>query len=95
MSCHKTLGPLLLKERTHAYPQMENRLIGARIVCGPIDCYIGICTNDLLPGGANVLIEATRIAIETLANKLAQCNPPLQLPKRGGMNFDNSGENKV
>ena len=39
---------------------IENRNVGARIVCGPIDEYIAICTNNLIPGGANVFIEVTR-----------------------------------
>ena len=84
-----------MKDLTHAYPKMENCLIGARIVCGPIDCYVGICASDLIPGGANVLIEATRICIELLAQKLALCNPPYPLPDKGGANYDNCGENKV
>ena len=95
MSLFKTQAPILMNVRTHAYPRMENRLIGARIVCGPIDCYIAVCTGDLIPGGANVLIEATRLAIETLAQKLAKCNPPIPLPACGGLNYDNCGENKV
>ncbi len=77
-----------MKDCTDAYPRMENRLILAFIVCGLIDNYIGVCTSDMIPGGVNVLIEATRIAIEKLAEKLA-------LPDKGGLNYDNSGENKV
>ena len=95
MSLFKTLAPKLMKERSHQIPKMENRLIGARIVCGPIDTYIAICTGDLIPGGANVMIEATRIAIETLAKKLAANDIPYALPDKGGFNYDNCGENKV
>ena len=95
MSVYKTMPPKLQKERKHNYPKMENRLIGARIVCGPIDQYIAICTSDVIPGGANVLIEATRLAIEMLADKLAKPPTPFALPPRGGLNYDNSGENKV
>ena len=95
MSLFKSQAPFLLKDFTNAHPKMENRLIGARIVCGPIDNYIGICANDLIPGGANVLIECTRLAIEMLAQKLALCDPPLALPSKGGCNYDNCGENKV
>ncbi len=95
MSVFKTLAPKLQKERKNQYPQMENRLIGARIVCGPIDQYIGICTSNTLPSGANVLIEATRIAIEMLADKLSKLARPFYLPDRGGFNYDNCGENKV
>jgi hypothetical protein len=95
MSVYKTMAPKLMKDRTDKYPRMENRLMGARIVCGPIDNYIAITTSDLIPGGANILIEATRIAIEKLAEKLALCEPPYPLPDKGGLNYDNSGENKV
>lgn len=95
MSCYKTMAPKLQKERSNPIPQMENRLIGARIVCGPIDTYIAICTNDLIPGGANVMIEATRLAIEALAKRLAALPKPMTLPRTGGLNYDNCGENKV
>ena len=95
MSLFKTLCPKLMKDRKHKHPQMENRLLGARIVCGPIDQYIAICTSYLIPGGANVLIEATRIAIEILASKLAKLAKPIPLPDTGGLNYDNCGENKV
>jgi len=95
MSLFKTNCPKLMKDRKHKHPQMENRLLGARIACGPIDQYIGICTSDLIPGGANVLIEATKIAIEMLADKLARLAKPIPLPAIGGLNYDNCGENKV
>jgi hypothetical protein len=67
----------------------------ARIVCGPIDEYICICMPDYIPGGANVLIECFRTAIEIFARKLADCKnglgrpKPLPLPFSGGFNFDN------
>jgi len=52
---------------THAYPRMENRQCAWHLhFCGPIDCYIAICTGELIPGGTDVLIDATRIDIETL-----------------------------
>jgi hypothetical protein len=95
MSMFKTMAPKLQKERTDPYPRMENRLIGARIVCGPIDEYIGITCSDLIPGGASVMIEVTRICIEVLARKLGECATSYELPDEGGMNFDNCGENKV
>ena len=95
MSTFKTMAPKLQKERSNPIPQMENRLIGARIACGPIDNYIAICTSDLLPGGANIMIEATRLAIEALARRLAALPKPLALPRIGGLNYDNCGENKV
>ena len=42
---------------------IENRNIGVHIVCGPIDEYISVCTNNLIPGGANVLIATTKFRI--------------------------------
>jgi hypothetical protein len=74
---------------------IENRNIGVRVVCGPIDEYISICTNNLIPHGANVLVEVVRFSIEYLGRRLAEIDPNLILPKKIGLQFDNSGENKV
>ena len=74
---------------------IENRNIGVRVVCGPIDEYISICTNNLIPHGANVLVEVVRFSIEYLGRRLAKIDPNLILPKKLGLQFDNSGENKV
>ena len=74
---------------------IENRNIGVRVVCGPIDEYISICTNNLIPHGANVLVEVVRFSIEYLGRRLAQIDPNLILPKKLGFQFDNSGENNV
>jgi hypothetical protein len=95
MSMFKTLCPKLQKERTDPYPRMENRLIGCRIICGPIDEYIGVTCSDLIPGGANIMIEVTRICLETLSRRLAELDNPFELPDEGGLNYDNCGENKV
>jgi len=98
MSRYKTLVPKFQKDRKDAMSddlRVENRLIGARIVCGPIDMYIGITTGELIPGGANPMIEATRMSLETLARKLAELPLPVALPKMGGFNGDNCGDNKV
>ena len=95
MSMFKTQCPKLQKERTDPYPRMENRLIGCRIICGPIDEYIGITCSDIIPGGANIMIEVTKICLETLANRLAALDIPYELPDEGGLNYDNCGENKV
>ena len=88
--------PKLSKDRsTKSEFCVENRNIGARIVCGPIDEYISVCTNNLIPGGANVLIEVTRFCMEYLGKRLAEIDETLVSPKKIGLNFDNSGENKV
>jgi hypothetical protein len=73
---------------------IENRNIGVRIVCGPIDEYISICTDNLIPHGANVLIEVVRYCFEYLGRRLAQIDPDMIVPKTVGLQFDNSGENK-
>jgi hypothetical protein len=83
------LQKLNVKQSTH----IENRNIGVHIVCGPIDEYISVCTNNLIPGGANVLIETLRFAMEYLGRRLGEFG--LILPKKVGIQFDNSGENKV
>jgi hypothetical protein len=72
---------------------VENRNIGVRLVCGPIDKWISISTNNLLPGGANILIEASKIALEVLAELLGEVG--LTLPKILFVQYDNSTENKV
>jgi hypothetical protein len=77
------------KQNTH----IENRNFGCRIVCGPIDEYISVCTNNLIPGGANVMVEVVRYCIEYLARRLQEAN--MILPKKLGFHFDNSGENKA
>jgi hypothetical protein len=72
---------------------VENRNFGCRIVCGTIDEYISICTNNLIPGGANVMVEVVRYCIEYLSRRLQDIS--MILPKKLGFHFDNSGENKV
>ena len=72
---------------------IENRNIGVHMVCGPINEYVSISTDNTIPGGANVLIEVTRMAIEILAEKLAAIG--FVLPKTLGVQYDNCGENKV
>ncbi len=78
-----------VKQNSH----VENRNFGCRIVCGPIDEYISICTNNLIPGGANVMIEIVRYSIEYLSRRLQELG--MIMPKKIGFHFDNSGENKV
>jgi hypothetical protein len=77
------------KQNTH----IENRNFGCRIVCGPIDEYISVCTNNLIPGGANVMVEVVRYCIEYLSGRLQEVG--MVIPKKVGFHFDNSGENKV
>lgn len=72
---------------------IENRNIGVRMVCGPIDEYIAVCTDNLIPGGANVLVEVVKYSMEHLGRRLSEFD--MVTPKTVGLQFDNSGENKV
>ena len=72
---------------------IENRNFGCRVVCGPIDEYISICTNNLIPGGANIMVEILRYCMEYLGRRLREHG--MAMPKKIGLHFDNSGENKV
>ena len=77
------------KQNSH----IENRNFGCRIVCGPIDEYICVCTNNLIPGGANVMVDITKYCVEYLGHRLQDFG--MVVPKKIGFHFDNSGENKV
>ena len=72
---------------------IENRNIGVKITCGPVKEYISVCTNNLIPHGANVVVEVVKYAIEYLAKRLQEHS--MVLPKKVGIQGDNSGENKV
>jgi hypothetical protein len=72
---------------------IENRNIGVHIVCGPINKWVSVSTDNTIPGGANVLIEVTRMAIEILAEALAALG--FTLPPNLHVQYDNCGENKV
>ncbi len=86
--------PKWIKEtKTQQNNVIENRNIGVHMVCGPINEYVSISTDNTIPGGANVMIEVTRMAIEILAEKLALIG--FVLPRSLGVQYDNCGENKV
>jgi hypothetical protein len=86
--------PVFTRDRTSkADSVIENRNIGVRLVCGPIKEYISVCTNNLIPHGANVVVEVLKYSIEYLARRLKEHN--MVLPKKIGVQGDNSGENKV
>ena len=72
---------------------IENRNFGVRFVCGPIDEYISVCTNNLIPGGANVMVEILRYCLQYFGRRLGEIG--MILPSKLGIQFDNSGENKV
>ena len=79
--------------QTKMNSHIENRNIGVHIVCGPIDEYISVSTNNLIPGGGNILVEVTKYSIEYAINELTKLN--LKRPFELALQFDNSGENKV
>jgi hypothetical protein len=54
------------------------------------DEYICIFTNNLIPHGANVLVEIVRYSMEYLARRLADFD--MVISKLIGLQFDNSGE---
>jgi hypothetical protein len=50
--------PKWMKDRSSGGNSViENRNIGVRLVCGPVKEYISVCTNNLVPHGANVLVD--------------------------------------
>ena len=58
---------------------MVNRCVGVHMVCGDVDIHFTVNTDNIFPHGANTMIEITKLAIEYLAEKLAEIG--LILPK--------------
>jgi hypothetical protein len=58
--------------RNYLSHKIENRNIGAHLVCGNIDTYVSFNTNNLVPGGANIIIEVTKRCIEIIAEMLGK-----------------------
>jgi len=71
---------------------LGTRVIGVEVVCGPIDEVFLFLVDDLVGGGANLMIEIQRQAILDLSRRLAAFN--LEMPKSLFLQFDNCGENK-
>jgi hypothetical protein len=69
-----------------------NRIIGVEVCCGPIHGIFVYHCDDLIPGGAETMIEVTRQAVSDLRDMLEDLG--LTLPKKGCFFFDNCGENK-
>jgi hypothetical protein len=69
-----------------------NRLIGVKVVCGPIDTHFLYSTDDLVSGGANIMIEVMRQCFKDLSVELEKIN--LEMPRNIFLQFDNCGENK-
>lgn len=73
--------------------RIGNRVIGAVVACGPIHTRFVYSLNDLIRGGANIMIEVVRQALYDLGILLASRH--LLIPKKLCLQFDNCGENKV
>jgi hypothetical protein len=61
-------------------------------VCGPIEDMFLYTTNQIISGGANILIEVIRQCMLDLQEKLGEHGLPL--PQQAMFQFDNCGENK-
>lgn len=71
---------------------LGTRVVGVEVVCGPIDEVFLYCIDDLVSGGANLMIEIQRQAFRDLSKRLAAIN--LDMPKGVFLQYDNCGENK-
>lgn len=73
--------------------KIGNRVIGVVVACGPVDTRFVYSLNDLIRGGANIMVEVVRQTIYDVSRILATYN--LATPKQVYLQFDNCGENKV
>lgn len=78
------------KRHSHAGAQVDSRVIGVEVVCGTIDTVFLFVADNMVPGGANLIVEVVRQAQIELARLLNG-----ELPKELICQFDNCGENKV
>jgi len=85
------LGKEAAKGDTH---HITSRIIGVEVHCGPIHGTLLYYTDNMTQGGANIIIEVTRQAIEDLQKLLANRLTPLDLPQHLILQFDNCSENK-
>jgi len=72
---------------------MESRVIGVEVFCGTIETTFLYFTDNMVSGGANIMIEVQRQALIDLAIMLKKQNQ--KMPKEFIFQFDNCGENKV
>ena len=90
----KTKSPICGKRKSKGdTKRIGNRVIGVVVACGPIDTRFVYLLNDLISGGANIMIEVVRHALYDLGVLLARLK--LSIPKTLYLQFDNCGENKV
>ena len=72
---------------------IENRIIGCEVYCVKKRIYV-YNTDDLVGGGANIMIEVIRQAFKQLIADL-RSEGIFHLPKDFLLQFDNCKENKV
>ena len=63
-----------------------------RVKCGPIATLFIYYTDNLMPGGANTIIEIIRQSIADLTRQLERIN--LKMPMHLILGFENCTENK-
>jgi hypothetical protein len=78
----------------HGKACFESRIIGVRVVCGPVDSLFVYYTDNFIGSGANIMCEVLRRGMRDLAKRLRdQYN--FSLPKDGFFQSDNGLEFKV
>jgi hypothetical protein len=79
--------------QAHGTNAFDLRIIGVEVVCGPIAGTFIYTTDNMVPTGANIMIEVMRQAQADLVRLLDRINK--KLPRSAIFQFDNGGENKV
>lgn len=94
MTIYTTNTPKLSKTKTkETVKTIESRIIGVEIVCGLINTTFLYFTDDMVSGGAAIMVEVQRQALADLEALLAESGRIM--PKKIVFQFDNCGENKV
>ena len=81
-----------LSKEDHSKEKIETRMCGVRVICGDINEFWIFYTDNMMPGGANVMVEIIRRAIAKLEIRLARKG--YKRPRRAFLYFDNCSENK-
>ena len=94
--CSKTRGntPKYSKQTSKGDIVLENRIIGVEVYCGPVETVLVYITSDMVEGGANIMIEVIRQALNDVALLLRRYGI-YEFPKEWLLQFDNCSENKV
>ena len=94
MTKYKGDTPKYGKRRSKGDKTIESRIIGVEVYCGPVKEILVYTTDDLVCGGANIMIEVLRQALIDVKNLLLSKNISGN-PKNLILQFDNCSENKV